>query len=63
MSNGEFTREGLKIEMITVQGKSVVSKTLINRPTGTVTLGFDRGEKLSEHRPPSTRLFQFSKAR
>jgi quercetin dioxygenase-like cupin family protein len=54
MSNGEFTREGLKIaEMITVQGKSVVSKTLINRPTGTVTLfGFDRGEKLSEHTAP-----------
>jgi len=54
MNTGEYTKEGLKIaELISVQGKSVVSKTLINKPTGTVTLfGFDRGEKLSEHTAP-----------
>lgn len=54
MNENEYTKEGLKIAgLIEVQGKSVVSKTIINRPTGTVTLfGFDRGEKLSEHTAP-----------
>jgi len=40
-------------EMITYQTGSVVSRTLINRPTGTVTLfSFDKGEGLSEHTAP-----------
>jgi quercetin dioxygenase-like cupin family protein len=40
-------------EMIKYQAGSVVSRTLINRPTGTVTLfSFDKGEGLSEHTAP-----------
>lgn len=38
---------------IDYQDDSVVSKTLIKRPTGTVTLfAFDRGQGLSEHTAP-----------
>jgi quercetin dioxygenase-like cupin family protein len=40
-------------EMIAYQDGAVVSRTLINRPTGTVTLfSFDKGEGLSEHTAP-----------
>ncbi|HSV98150.1 MAG TPA: cupin domain-containing protein [Spirochaetota bacterium] len=54
MDNNDYTKEGLKLgELIGVQDKAVVSKTLINKPAGTVTLfGFDTGEKLSEHTAP-----------
>ncbi|MGE5422012.1 MAG: cupin domain-containing protein [Ignavibacteriales bacterium] len=38
---------------IEYQADSVVSKTLINKPTGTVTLfAFDKGQGLSEHTAP-----------
>ncbi len=39
--------------LIDIQKASVVSKTLINRDAGTVTLfAFDQGESLSEHTAP-----------
>jgi len=39
--------------MISVQPKAVVSRTLVNKPAGTVTLfAFDAGEGLSEHTAP-----------
>jgi quercetin dioxygenase-like cupin family protein len=39
--------------MIAVQPKAVVSRTLVNKPAGTVTLfAFDAGEGLSEHTAP-----------
>ncbi|MFN8524545.1 MAG: cupin domain-containing protein [Chloroflexota bacterium] len=35
---------------VDVQAGSVVSRTIVNKPTGTVTLfAFDQGEGLSEH--------------
>jgi quercetin dioxygenase-like cupin family protein len=40
-------------ELIDYQGDAVVSKTLIARPSGTVTLfAFDQGQGLSEHTAP-----------
>lgn len=40
-------------QLITVQPESVVSKELVNRPSGTVTLfAFDQGQGLSEHSAP-----------
>jgi quercetin dioxygenase-like cupin family protein len=40
-------------ELISYQTDAVVSKTLIARPTGTVTMfAFDRGQGLSEHTAP-----------
>ena len=50
----EYTREGLELEgLVSYQDGSVVSRTVINRPAGTVTLfAFDRGESLSEHTAP-----------
>jgi quercetin dioxygenase-like cupin family protein len=39
--------------MVEYQAGAVVSRTLIKRPTGTVTLfAFDQGEGLSEHTAP-----------
>jgi quercetin dioxygenase-like cupin family protein len=39
--------------LVEVQGGAVVSRTIINRPTGTVTLfAFDGGQSLSEHSAP-----------
>jgi len=44
---------GLLMEMVEYQKGSVVSKTLIKKDTGTVTLfAFDKGEGLSEHTAP-----------
>ncbi|MGE5415779.1 MAG: cupin domain-containing protein [Acidobacteriota bacterium] len=44
---------------IDYQSGSVVSKTLINQPTGTVTLfAFDQGQGLSEHTAPFDALVQ-----
>jgi quercetin dioxygenase-like cupin family protein len=40
-------------ELVSYQTDAVVSKTLIARPTGTVTLfSFDQGQGLSEHTAP-----------
>lgn len=40
-------------DMVNYQEGAVVSRTVISRPTGTVTLfSFDRGQGLSEHTAP-----------
>lgn len=45
--------KGKLSEMIGYQRNSVVSRTIIEKGTGTVTLfAFDRGQKLSEHITP-----------
>ena len=45
--------------MIAYQEGSVVSKTLIDKPNGTVTLfAFDKGQALSEHTAPYDALIQ-----
>lgn len=47
------TRAYTLADLIDYQAGSVVSRTLIKKPTGTVTLfAFDRGEGLSEHTAP-----------
>ena len=41
------------VDFVSYQKGSVVSKTLIDRKTGTVTLfAFDKGQALSEHKAP-----------
>ena len=41
------------IDLVSYQVGAVVSRTLVNRPTGTVTLfAFDEGQGLSEHTAP-----------
>jgi quercetin dioxygenase-like cupin family protein len=46
--------ESLKIvDLIKYQEDSIVSKTMLNKKTGSVTLfAFDKGQKLSEHTTP-----------
>lgn len=40
-------------QMINFQEDSVVSKEIVNKPTGTITLfAFDKGQGLSEHAAP-----------
>jgi quercetin dioxygenase-like cupin family protein len=52
--NNEYTKEGLAVEgLIDYQAGAVVSRTVINRPVGTVTLfAFDKDQGLSEHTAP-----------
>lgn len=46
-------RPGSLDNLIAYQTDSVVSKTIIKKPTGTVTLfAFDKGQGLSEHTAP-----------
>jgi len=46
-------------ELVEYQKGAVVSRTLINKPGGTVTLfSFDKGEGLSEHTAPYDALVQ-----
>lgn len=41
------------LDLVSYQEGAVVSRTLLNRPTGTVTLfAFDEGQGLSEHTAP-----------
>ncbi len=45
--------------MIAVQPGAVVSRTLVKKPTGTITLfAFDAGQGLSEHTAPFDALVQ-----
>ena len=47
------------IDLVTYQAGAVVSRTLINQKTGTVTLfAFDAGQELSEHTAPYDALVQ-----
>ncbi len=54
MENYDYSKEGLVLRnLVDYQDGSVVSKTLISKQAGTVTLfSFDKGEKLSEHTAP-----------
>jgi quercetin dioxygenase-like cupin family protein len=53
MNNEEMGKAVPTGGSIEYQKDSVVSKTIINRPSGTVTLfAFDQGQGLSEHRAP-----------
>ena len=46
-------------ELTAYQGAGVVSRTLINRKAGTITLfAFDEGQELSEHTAPFDALVQ-----
>lgn len=46
-------------ELVAYQPGSIVSRTLIKKPTGTVTLfAFDAGQELSEHTAPFDALVQ-----
>ncbi len=52
--------EKLKLpDLVDYQPGAVVSKTILEKPTGTVTLfAFDRGQALSEHTAPFDALVQ-----
>lgn len=40
-------------ELVSYAADSIVSKTILDKPTGTLTLfAFDKGQKLSEHTSP-----------
>ena len=54
MNENEYLHSPNELEkLIDYQTASVVSKTIIKQPTGTVTLfAFDKGEGLSEHTTP-----------
>src|SRR4030042_3103507 len=46
-------------ELIDYADDSVVSKTILDKPVGTITLfAFDRGQKLSEHTAPYDAVVQ-----
>ena len=46
-------------DLVAVQDGAVVSRTLVERPTGTVTVfAFDAGQALSEHTAPFDALVQ-----
>jgi quercetin dioxygenase-like cupin family protein len=48
-----YGKQARLVDLVAVQPGAVVSKTLVERPTGTVTLfAFDKGQKLSEHTAP-----------
>ena len=41
------------VDLIVYQNDSIVSKTIVDKPTGTLTLfAFDKGQGLSEHTAP-----------
>ena len=51
--NELYGKSARLIDLIIVKPGAIVSKVLIERPTGTVTLfAFDKGQKLSEHTAP-----------
>lgn len=58
MSNEtETTQKFSPVDSIVYADKSVVSKTILKKPTGNITLfAFDKGEGLSEHTTPHEAL-------
>ncbi|MGD2200950.1 MAG: cupin domain-containing protein [Candidatus Bathyarchaeota archaeon] len=59
MSDSDSPRVERLKEVIDYQDGAVVSRTIIDKPTGTVTLfAFDEGEGLSEHTTPFDALVQ-----
>ena len=54
-----FAKVADGIELVNYQEGAIVSRTLIKKPTGTVTLfAFDAGQELSEHTAPFDALVQ-----
>ena len=52
-AKGQEPKVAQVIDLIAYQGGSIVSREIISRPTGTVTLfAFDAGQGLSEHTAP-----------
>lgn len=46
-------------ELVEYSDNSIVSKTILDKPAGTITLfSFDRGQKLSEHTSPFDAVVQ-----
>jgi len=46
-------------ELVGYSADSIVSKTIVDKPTGTITLfSFDKGQKLSEHTSPYDAVVQ-----
>jgi quercetin dioxygenase-like cupin family protein len=61
MENNEFEtgKEFLQTEVVEYATGAVVSRTIIKKPTGTVTVfAFDKGEGLSEHTAPFDAMVQ-----
>ncbi|MCC6684768.1 MAG: cupin domain-containing protein [Bacteroidia bacterium] len=58
MSNEiETSKKFTAVDSITYADKSVVSKTILKKPTGNITLfAFDKGEGLAEHTTPHEAL-------
>jgi quercetin dioxygenase-like cupin family protein len=53
MTEANLETARLLAELVDYQSDAVVSRTLLARPTGTVTLfAFDKGQSLSEHTAP-----------
>ena len=47
------------VSLIEYSGDSIVSKTILDTPAGTITLfAFDKGQKLSEHTAPYNAVVQ-----
>jgi len=54
-----LARPGQLAGLLDIQEGSVVSRTLVKKPTGTITLfAFDAGEGLSEHSTPHDAVVQ-----
>ncbi|GAH44778.1 unnamed protein product, partial [marine sediment metagenome] len=52
------------VSLIEYSGDSIVSKTILDKPAGTVTLfAFDKGQKLSEHTVPYDGIVQVIEGR
>jgi quercetin dioxygenase-like cupin family protein len=52
-------RAGRLEDLVGYAADSIVSKTILDRPAGTVTLfAFDKGQKLSEHTSPYNAIVQ-----
>ena len=55
----ETSKTFLPVDSIAYADKSVVSKTILTKPTGNITLfAFDKGEGLSEHTTPHQAMLQ-----
>lgn len=59
----EIFKENL-VDAIKIQNKSIVSKQIIKKPNGNITLfAFDKDESLSEHTSPYEALVQILKGK
>lgn len=55
----ETSKTFLPVESVEYAGGSVVSKTIVKKPSGNITLfAFDKGEGLAEHSSPYEALVQ-----